>query len=103
MAREGRRPVFLPSWRNWQTRMVQVHVPARVWGFEFLRWHHSIKMTAVRDPLCPPASTRLLLLPDERYRKPYVRLMCGSLRGKPSSMSHAVFGGRWRSETAVGQ
>src|SRR5882724_10108473 len=26
----------LPKWRNWQTRMVQVHVPARVWGFESL-------------------------------------------------------------------
>ena len=31
--------VYLPSWRNWQTRMVQVHVPATVWGFESLRWH----------------------------------------------------------------
>src|SRR5579872_7142834 len=31
--------VHLPSWRNWQTRMVQVHVLARVWGFESLRWH----------------------------------------------------------------
>ena len=31
----------LPSWRNWQTRMVQVHVPARVWGFESLRWHQA--------------------------------------------------------------
>jgi hypothetical protein len=30
---------IVPSWRNWQTRMVQVHVPATVWGFESLRWH----------------------------------------------------------------
>src|SRR6185312_2294712 len=30
----------LPKWRNWQTRMVQVHVPARVWGFESLLRHH---------------------------------------------------------------
>src|SRR5439155_2240854 len=29
-----------PKWRNWQTRMVQVHVPARVWGFESLLRHH---------------------------------------------------------------
>ena len=29
----------LPKWRNWQTRMVQVHVPARVWGFESLLRH----------------------------------------------------------------
>src|SRR5215467_753337 len=36
--------VHLPSWRNWQTRMVQVHVPATVWGFESLRWHHSNKL-----------------------------------------------------------
>ena len=35
---------FLPSWRNWQTRMVQVHVLARVWGFESLRWHHGLRL-----------------------------------------------------------
>src|SRR6266568_2986231 len=23
-----------PKWRNWQTRMIQGHVPARVWGFK---------------------------------------------------------------------
>src|SRR5258708_22190200 len=34
--------VSRPSWRNWQTRMVQVHVPARVWGFESLRWHQDL-------------------------------------------------------------
>ena len=29
------RSIFtVPKWRNWQTRMVQVHVLARVWGFE---------------------------------------------------------------------
>ena len=33
-------PAQLPKWRNWQTRMVQVHVPARVWGFESLLRHH---------------------------------------------------------------
>src|SRR5947207_10358470 len=33
-------PSHLPKWRNWQTRMVQVHVPARVWGFESLLRHH---------------------------------------------------------------
>src|ERR1700747_1668984 len=30
-----------PKWRNWQTRMVQVHVPARVWGFESLLRHQA--------------------------------------------------------------
>ncbi len=29
----------MPKWRNWQTRMVQVHVLARVWGFESLLRH----------------------------------------------------------------
>ena len=29
----------LPKWRNWQTRVVQVHVLARVWGFESLLRH----------------------------------------------------------------
>jgi Protein of unknown function (DUF4242) len=30
----------LPKWRNWQTRMIQGHVPARVWGFESPLRHH---------------------------------------------------------------
>src|SRR5271167_3266485 len=37
-----RKPLNLytvPKWRNWQTRMVQVHVLARVWGFESLLRH----------------------------------------------------------------
>src|SRR5579864_4747352 len=34
------RPHSMPKWRNWQTRMVQVHVLARVWGFESLLRHH---------------------------------------------------------------
>jgi hypothetical protein len=29
----------VPKWRNWQTRVVQVHVLARVWGFESLLRH----------------------------------------------------------------
>src|SRR5208283_3506812 len=34
----------VPKWRNWQTRVVQVHVLARVWGFESLLRHQiSIK------------------------------------------------------------
>jgi hypothetical protein len=32
----------VPKWRNWQTRMVQVHVLARVWGFESLLRHQQI-------------------------------------------------------------
>ncbi len=34
-----RSPFPVPKWRNWQTRMVQVHVLARVWGFESLLRH----------------------------------------------------------------
>ena len=30
---------LVPKWRNWQTRVVQVHVLARVWGFESLLRH----------------------------------------------------------------
>ena len=33
---------LVPKWRNWQTRVVQVHVLARVWGFESLLRHHDI-------------------------------------------------------------
>src|SRR5579872_7045688 len=33
----------VPKWRNWQTRMVQVHVLARVWGFESLLRHQTVK------------------------------------------------------------
>jgi hypothetical protein len=29
----------VPKWRNWQTRVVQVHVLAREWGFESLLRH----------------------------------------------------------------
>src|SRR5213594_13056 len=29
-----------PKWRNWQTRMIQGHVPARLWGFESPLRHH---------------------------------------------------------------
>ena len=36
---ESVRLVSVPKWRNWQTRMVQVHVLARVWGFESLLRH----------------------------------------------------------------
>src|SRR5689334_4861945 len=36
---------FMPKWRNWQTRMVQVHVLARVWGFESLLRHQLIKVS----------------------------------------------------------
>ena len=38
----------VPSWRNWQTRMVQVHVPATVWGFESLRWHQEFRFGNVQ-------------------------------------------------------
>ena len=36
----------VPKWRNWQTRMVQVHVPARVWGFESLLRHQVFPCTS---------------------------------------------------------
>ena len=32
----------VPKWRNRQTRVVQVHVLARVWGFESLLRHQEI-------------------------------------------------------------
>ena len=43
MLPDGVLPVLkrVPKWRNWQTRMVQVHVLARVWGFESLLRHQS--------------------------------------------------------------
>src|SRR5713226_2221179 len=49
---------FLPSWRNWQTRMVQVHVPARVWGFESLRWHQEISARSFAALRISPAGSR---------------------------------------------
>src|SRR3954469_15071856 len=36
-----------PKWRNWQTRMVQVHVPARVWGFESLLRHQVFMLSTI--------------------------------------------------------
>ncbi len=35
---------LVPKWRNWQTRVVQVHVLARVWGFESLLRHQVLKI-----------------------------------------------------------
>src|ERR1035437_4538695 len=37
----------VPKWRNWQTRVVQVHVLARVWGFESLLRHQSFKISSL--------------------------------------------------------
>ncbi len=53
------RPSFLrvPKWRNWQTRMVQVHVLARVWGFESLLRHQSLKSPGACCFL-PPSRSR---------------------------------------------
>ena len=38
----------VPKWRNWQTRVVQVHVLARVWGFESLLRHHRNRISILR-------------------------------------------------------
>ena len=38
----------VPKWRNWQTRVVQVHVLARVWGFESLLRHHENPSQLIR-------------------------------------------------------
>ena len=38
-----------PKWRNWQTRMIQGHVPARVWGFESPLRHHRHSRTSSID------------------------------------------------------
>src|SRR5437763_13102033 len=49
----------LPKWRNWQTRMVQVHVPARVWGFESLLRHQLIRITGLSVPVTNTATFRI--------------------------------------------
>ena len=38
---------LVPKWRNWQTRVVQVHVLARVWGFESLLRHQPFRMNGL--------------------------------------------------------
>jgi hypothetical protein len=50
----------VPKWRNWQTRMVQVHVPARVWGFESLLRHQSFLEKTVQ-----PEVLRLAVLAQD--------------------------------------
>ncbi len=62
---------LLPSWRNWQTRMVQVHVLARVWGFESLRWHQDFScIFQFRHYSVPSRSlTRFVLAFDELVTK----------------------------------
>ena len=39
---------IVPKWRNWQTRMVQVHVLARVWGFKSLLRHQRFRINGLR-------------------------------------------------------
>src|SRR5689334_11220742 len=69
----------LPKWRNWQTRMVQVHVPARVWGFESLLRHQSsriswlykelafpLKALRVHSVWCTPQTYAVILTGAER-------------------------------------
>ena len=49
----------VPKWRNWQTRVVQVHVLARVWGFESLLRHQVFQINDLlpwRPPWCPQNS-----------------------------------------------
>src|SRR6516165_2210166 len=40
----------LRSWRNWQTRMLEVHVPVRVWRFKSSRPHQPIRRLVL---FCP--------------------------------------------------
>jgi hypothetical protein len=51
----------VPEWRNWQTRMVQVHVLARVWGFESLLRHQTNSRRAAKA-LSPASEISRLLL-----------------------------------------
>ena len=46
------RRISVPKWRNWQTRMVQVHVLARVWGFESLLRHHVLMFSCIYNTSC---------------------------------------------------
>src|SRR3989441_7878469 len=42
-----------PKWRNWQTRMIQGHVPARVWGFESPLRHQLITSRCRTQAIAP--------------------------------------------------
>jgi hypothetical protein len=55
-----------PKWRNWQTRMVQVHVPARVWGFESLLRHQLFSSNHFRGGF-PPRLPESAILWRSRY------------------------------------
>src|SRR5271165_6988365 len=48
----------VPKWRNWQTRMVQVHVLARVWRFKSSLRHQE----AAKIPCPGPATPNRALL-----------------------------------------
>ena len=37
----------VPPWRNWQTRMIQVHVPVRAWWFDSTRRHSRFSVLTV--------------------------------------------------------
>src|SRR5580693_125374 len=115
------RPVtnhFLPSWRNWQTRMVQVHVPARVWGFESLRWHQGSLLprrslpidfffdkSMTRDSIslpynccnlpCLPTSIKSLPQPAEDLPRSSLPPIFANLTGRLESTFRAAFGAVW--------
>ena len=55
---------YMQSWRNWHTRMIQVHVDLRPWGFNSLRLHW-----LMRAPNACKSSVRsfLVILPPTPY------------------------------------
>src|SRR5580765_1020785 len=66
-----------PKWRNWQTRMVQVHVPARVWGFESLLRHQASRSLATLGISSLRARASLTYI-DLRSLRPFPQML-GSL------------------------
>jgi hypothetical protein len=62
--------VCLQSWRNWQTRMLEVHVPVRVWRFKSSRPHQPGSPGPVKLQRVHPDSKALTLTAWSRSLRP---------------------------------
>ena len=96
----------VPKWRNWQTRVVQVHVLARVWGFESLLRHQSFKISSLERfygsfyILQPLTGRRWLSLAlvgkwPSRTTKLPSKSIEGARDGERQSKSVSIHQGRW--------
>ena len=87
---------LVPKWRNWQTRVVQVHVLARVWGFESLLRHHSLTISQIGALgfLRPPAACLSVANHPSAETLPDSQIHRGGSRSEPKRTTEVTC--QWR-------